>query len=142
MSSLLVFNRVFRLEILSVMLVFSTPIVYCPPPPPLPSAGTGKISRRHTERDTLLCSLLSTFGSYHQTPLTSAGAGKISRRQRGPVSESSCSPLFSRTLLSVYRNSLTSIGSKKASSHSLVFTKDAHNRDREKGKGTCSISEQ
>ncbi len=47
MSSLLVFNRVYRLEILSVMLVFSTSFVnYCPsnllsgwlplPPSPLP----------------------------------------------------------------------------------------------------------
>jgi hypothetical protein len=42
MSSLLVFDRVYRLEIQSVMLVFSTPLVYCcpstfyltfPPPP-------------------------------------------------------------------------------------------------------------
>jgi hypothetical protein len=43
MSSSLVFNRVYRLEIQSVMLVFSTPFVkYCPSrlltnsPPPLP----------------------------------------------------------------------------------------------------------
>ncbi len=48
MSSLLVFNRVYRLEIQSIMLVFTTPLVnYCRsnlnltgspnrPPPPLP----------------------------------------------------------------------------------------------------------
>jgi hypothetical protein len=35
MSSLLVFNGVYRLEIQSVMLVFSTGFVnYCPPSPP------------------------------------------------------------------------------------------------------------
>jgi hypothetical protein len=33
MSSLLVFNRVYRLEIQSVMLVFSTRLVQPPPPP-------------------------------------------------------------------------------------------------------------
>jgi hypothetical protein len=31
MSSLLVFNGVFKLEIQSVMLLFSTPLVYCCP---------------------------------------------------------------------------------------------------------------
>jgi hypothetical protein len=48
MSSLLVFNRVYRLEIQSVMLVFSTPLVYCclstfsltfPHPSPLPKVN-------------------------------------------------------------------------------------------------------
>jgi hypothetical protein len=52
MSSLLVFNRAYRLKIESVMLVFSTPLVYCcpsnfsmtsPPSPltPFPKGGWG-----------------------------------------------------------------------------------------------------
>ncbi len=48
MSSLLMFNRVYRLEIQSVMLVFSTPLLNCcpstysltsPTPPPLPKVN-------------------------------------------------------------------------------------------------------
>jgi hypothetical protein len=48
MSSLLVFKRVYRLEIQSVMLVFSTPLVNCcpstfsltsPSPPPFPKVN-------------------------------------------------------------------------------------------------------
>jgi hypothetical protein len=48
MSSLLVFNRVYRLEMQSFMLVFSTPLVNCcpftfsltsPTPPPLAKVG-------------------------------------------------------------------------------------------------------
>jgi hypothetical protein len=65
MSSLLVFNRVYRLEMLSVMLVFSTPLVNCclstfsltsPTPPPLPKVRERTV---YTDRVWLVGGVLS-----------------------------------------------------------------------------------
>ncbi len=50
------------------------------------------------------------------------------------------SPDLSLILLSVSQyGSLTAIGQKKDSSHSLVFTKDTRNWDREKSSGQAHL---